>query len=162
MTHRMLAAGALLLLAASCPAHAHDYKAGELTIDHPMSRPSAARNGAVYMTIENKGAAPDRLVAASTPRAGKAELHTHIMDGDIMRMRQVEAIDLPAGGKAELKPGGFHVMLLGLTAPLKEGDRYTLTLEFQKAGKVPIEVWVEKPGAADGSSHRGHGQPKKP
>lgn len=159
MMLRLFTTAALLLAAPACLAE--DAKLGDLTIAHAYSRPSAARNGAAYMTIESKGAA-DRLVAASTPRAGKVELHTVIQEGDVMRMRQVPAIDVPASGKVELKPGGFHVMLLGLTAPLKEGERYQLTLEFAKAGKIAVDVPVGKTGAGDGHAHHGHSPAKKP
>lgn len=150
-----------VLLLAVPAALAEDAKVGDLTIGHAYSRPSAARNGAAYMTIESKGAT-DRLVAAATARAGKVELHTVIQEGDVMRMRQVPAIEVPAGGKVELKPGGFHVMLLGLTAPLKEGERYQLTLEFAHAGKVEVDVQVEKPGAGESHPHHGHSPAKKP
>jgi copper(I)-binding protein len=74
------------------------------------------------------------------------ELHEMKMDGDVMRMRQVAAVDVPAGGSVALEPGGLHVMLLGLKAPLKEGDRFPMTLRFEKAGEVKVEVHVEAAG----------------
>jgi hypothetical protein len=138
------------------PADAHEFKVGALTVDHPYSRATAARNGAAYMTISNAGAEADRLLRASTARAARVELHTIIREGDVMKMREVTAIDVPAGGKAELKPGGFHVMLLGLDKPLREGEAFVLTLDFEKAGKVDVTVAVEKAGASGG---HGHGSP---
>lgn len=154
---RSLLLAAMLALPLALPAQAHDVKAGALTIDHPFARATAARNGAAYMTIANGGGAPDRLLRARTEAAAKVELHTIVKQGDVMQMREVQSIDVPAGGKAELKPGGFHVMLLGLAKPLVEGQTFALVLEFEKAGAVPITVNVEKAGAAQG--HGGHHHP---
>ena len=154
---RSLLLAAMLALPLALPAQAHDVKAGALTIDHPFARATAARNGAAYMTIANGGGAPDRLLRARTEAAAKVELHTIIKQGDVMQMREVQSIDVPAGGKAELKPGGFHVMLLGLAKPLVEGQTFALVLEFEKAGAVPITVNVEKAGASQG--HGGHQHP---
>ncbi len=150
---------AMLALPLELPAQAHDVKASALTIDHPFARATAARNGAAYMTIANGGGAPDRLLRARTEAAAKVELHTIVKQGDVMQMREVEAIDIPARGKAELKPGGFHVMLLGLAKPLVEGQSFALVLEFEKAGAVPVTVNVEKAGAAQGHGHGGHQHP---
>jgi len=140
---------ALVALAVAAAAQAQDYKHGDLLVVRPHARPSAGKTGAAYFTVESRGAA-DRLVSAASPAAEKVELHSMTMDGTIMRMRQVEGIDVPAGGKAVLQSGGLHVMLFGLKAPLKEGDRFPLTLAFAKAGKIEVEVVVEKPGAAAG------------
>ena len=132
------------------PATAHDFEAGPLRIGHPFARATApaAKAGAAYMTIDNAGVAGDRLLSARSPVAGRIELHTIVKDGDVMRMREVEGgIEVPAGGRATLRPGGFHVMLMDLKAPLKEGDRFRLKLTFEKAGIVEIEVAIEKPGA---------------
>jgi len=156
---RSLLLAAMLALPVAPPAQAHDVKAGALTIEHPFARASAARNGAAYMTIANGGGAPDRLLRARTDAAAKVELHTIVKQGDVMQMREVQAIDVPAGGKAELKPGGFHVMLLGLARPLVEGQTFALVLEFEKAGAVPVTVNVEKAGAAQGQGHGGHHHP---
>ena len=156
------ALGAAFLLTgglAALPAAAHDFQLGDLSIDHPWARASAgpARNSAAFMTIHNKGDA-DRLVAAAGDVSKRVELHTHLMEGDVMKMRQVEAIDIPAGGMAELKPGSFHVMLIGLNEPLKEGDSFPLTLTFEKAGEVTLEVSVEKITSMGGQGEMGHGQ----
>jgi copper(I)-binding protein len=141
----LLIAGAV---AGTPTAQAHDYKLGSMTIEHPWARASAGpvRNGAAYLVIRNDGAA-DRLLAVSGTVAERVELHTHLMEGDVMKMRRVEAVEVPANGKASLQPGSFHIMLVGLTEPLKEGERFPLTLTFEKAGSVTVEVAVEGVGS---------------
>lgn len=140
---------AAVLALAPLPAFAADATLGPLQVDQPWSRATAAsaRNGGAYLVVRNAGPDGDRLVAAATTVAGRAELHTHIDDSGVMKMRHVPAIDVPAGGQAVLKPGGFHVMLMELKAPLAEGQRFPLTLTFEKAGSVTVEVAVGKPGA---------------
>ncbi|SEH25303.1 copper chaperone PCu(A)C [Magnetospirillum fulvum] len=130
--------------------------AAEIEIGNAFLRPPvvAGGNGAAFFTITNSGPA-DRLISAATPVARSVELHTHIRDGDVMRMRKVDSIAVPEQGRAELKPGGDHVMLFGLdpavTAP---GTRVPLTLTFDRAGPIQIEVPVAAlPAAASG--HRG-------
>ena len=140
-----------LLLAA--PAFAHEFKLGDLEIDHPYTRASAGRTGGVFLEIANKGKTADRLVEASSFLATNAELHTTVKDGDVMRMRPVAAIDIPAGGSVKLQPGGLHIMLIGLTTPLKEGAVFPLVLTFEKAGKVEVSVEVGKAGAAPAPAH---------
>lgn len=108
--------------------------------------PGSAPTGAGFMTIRSTGAA-DRLVAFRTPACTRPELHTHINDNGIMRMRQVPAIDVPAGGVAELKSGGLHLMLIDLVAPLSEGDVVPVTLVFERAGEVTVQMPVKKIGA---------------
>lgn len=134
----------LAALAVASPVSAHDYTLGDLKIVHPWARVSAVQNGAAYMTITAQGGAGDRLVAAASPAANRAELHTHIMEGNVMRMRQVQGIDVKPGETATLKPGGFHVMLLGLKQPLVEGQSFPLTLTFEKGGRIDVEVKVQK------------------
>lgn len=153
----LLAALVAAPFGAPIAANAHDYSAGDLKIDHPWARatPGAITTGAVYLSVTATGAAPDRLVAAATPRAAKAELHTQIMDGDVMKMRALSAIEINPGEPTMLKPGGMHIMLVGLTAPLREKDRFPLTLTFEKAGKVEVEVLVESAGARD-AGHDAH------
>mgnify|MGYP001333973401 CR=1 FL=1 len=145
-------------------AAAHEIRAADLVIEHPWARASigAARTGAAYMTIRNEGTAPDRLVAAASEVAETAELHTHVAEGDVMRMRPVAAIEIPPGGAVELRPGGLHLMLMGLRAPLREDEVFPATLTFERAGAVKIEIVVEAPaargaaGGAAGGQHRGH------
>ncbi|MDF1790572.1 MAG: copper chaperone PCu(A)C, partial [Thalassobaculaceae bacterium] len=113
-------------------------------------------NGAAYLTIRNAGGSVDRLVAASTPVADRAELHTHLKDGDVMKMRAIEAVEVPADGMAMLAPGGDHLMLMGLKAPLKEGESFPITLVFEKAGEMTVTVAVGGVGAMEGQSGSGH------
>lgn len=135
-------------------------------IEHPWARatPGQSKTGAAYVTIA-AGSVADKLIAVSTPVAGKTELHTASNDNGVMKMRPVDAIALPAGQTVELKPGGFHMMMLDLKQPLKEGERFPLTLVFEKAGKREVEVEVEKVGAAGpmgGMKMDGMPAPKKP
>lgn len=109
-----------------------------------------ARAGGAFMTIVNPGPEDDRVVAARTPVSPIAELHTHIKDGDVMRMRQVPEIAVPAGETVVLQPGGLHVMFMKLDAPLTEGQTFPLTLTFEKAGEQTVEVTVMGPGAMSG------------
>jgi copper(I)-binding protein len=146
--------GAALALPA-LPARAQDVAAGALRLSAPWTR--AMRTGAGFMTIRNTGSTPDRLVAARSPAAGVMELHTHIRDGDVMRMRAVPAIELPAGQEVRLAPGGLHLMLIGLTQSLEPGGRVPVTLVFERAGEVTIQLVVEAAGArgpAHGGGHR--------
>jgi periplasmic copper chaperone A len=133
-------------------AFAHDFQAGELSIDHPyaLPTPDGARTGAVYFrTVRNKGQQADRLLGARTPAAAAVEIHRSAMEGDVMRMRPIDALPLPAG--MELKPrhgGDIHLMLIDLKAPLKEGARFPLVLRFEHAGEREVMVWVQQPRAA--------------
>lgn len=150
---------AIFALGALDTALGHDFKAGDLHIDHPWARATAPQqpNGAAYFTIANASAA-DRLLEAQSPVADRVELHTHDVDSaGVMRMRQVEAIDLPAGETTALEPGGLHVMLIGLEDRLVEGEAFPLTLVFEKAGAVEVEVAVEPVTYGVGES-AGHGQ----
>jgi copper(I)-binding protein len=120
--------------------------------------PPGAKVGGAFVTLINTGDAPDRLVSASSGIAERVELHTHIMDGDVMRMREVEGgIPLPPGETVKLQPGGFHIMLLGLKQGLAAGSRFPLTLTFEKAGNVPVDVPVEAMGSmGPGGGPGGH------
>ena len=150
LSRRLLLASPALLLAAPARAH-HDTVVGAITIGHPWARAAGANtNGTGYMTLRNSGAQPDRLVAASTPIARTVELHTHIRDGEVMRMRPVADIPLPAGRTVHLRPGGLHVMLIGLTEPLRQGATVPLTLRFERAGEVTVQLEIQAAGA------RGH------
>lgn len=146
-------------------AHSHNHggmqmaQAGDLTIETPFARATAgpAKNGAAFLTVKNAGAEADRLIAAKAPVADRVELHTHLHENGVMKMRQVEAVEVPAGGEAALQPGGDHVMLMGLKAPLKEGESFPLTLVFEKAGEVTVDVMIGGVGAMEGHDHSGHG-----
>ncbi len=128
-----------------------------VAVTRPYARATAAGQsvGAGYLTLTNPGAA-DRLLSASAPVSQTVELHTMSMDGTVMRMRQVDAIELPAGRTVELKPGGLHLMLMGLKAPLAAGSQFPLTLRFEKAGEVTVQVKVEAAGASS-AGHGDHG-----
>jgi len=127
----------------------------QVRVDDAWARATApgAKIGAGYMKITSSGAA-DRLVGASSPAAARVELHVTDKKGDVMRMRQVKAYDIPAGGSFELSPGGAHLMLVDLKAPLKEGAKVLLALRFEKAGEVKVELRVRALGAS--GAHQGH------
>ena len=129
---------AFLLLLAAPVAQA------QVQVDRAWARATApgAPVGGGYMTIRNRGPAPDRLVGASSSAAAKVELHVHIKEGEIVRMRPVQGYDIPANGSFELKPGGAHLMFIQLARPFKEGDKIPVRLKFEKAGEVNVEFAV--------------------
>lgn len=143
-------------------AHAHDFKQGDLVIDHPYATPSLAgtRNGSVYFKgLRNRGSQADRLIAAKSAVAERVELHQMQMDGQIMRMREVPAIELPARTEVNLRHGGagtHHLMLQGLKQPLKDGDRFDLELVFEKAGTRKVNVWVQTPRSGNANPAHQH------
>ena len=159
-----LLAGGLILAASAAntpwaAAQAHEYKSGNLNIGHPWARPTppSARNGAVYMEIRNSGAESDTLTGIKTALAPIVEIHTTLNEDGVMKMRRVEnGVEAPAGGAVKFEPGGLHVMLIGLTEPLKEGARHPVTLVFQKAGEIAVDIKVEK-GPASGGHHTSGG-----
>jgi copper(I)-binding protein len=120
---------------------------GDLMIKDAWSRATPARNGVAYMTIFNHGQDMDRLITAESPIAKKVELHTHTMTDGVMRMRRIQAVEVHPGEPALLAPGGNHVMLMELHAKLAEGQSFPVTLVFEKAGKVTVNVQVGKAGA---------------
>ena len=152
---------AALAAAAAAPALAHDYRIGGLQVGHPWSRatPPGAKTGAGYLSVTNAGKTPDVLLGGSTPVADKLEIHQMSTAGGVMTMRPVSGgVPLAPGATVELKPGGYHIMLIGLKQPLKAGDRVPATLDFAKAGKVQIEFAVEAMGAPKpeaGHDHKG-------
>lgn len=124
--------------------------AADLTVESPWSRATApgAPAGAVFCTLVNAGAEADRLVAATCAVADTVELHTHARGADgVMRMRPVEAIPVPAGGRVLLKPGAEHLMLIGLKRPLAAGEVLPLTLRFARAGEMTVLAQVGAAGA---------------
>jgi periplasmic copper chaperone A len=143
------------LLSPSLFANAHEYKVGELHIAHPWSRemPPVAPTAAAYFVVHNKGAEADRLLSVSTPHAGKAELHEHMHADGVMKMQQVENVTIPAGGEVKFEPMGYHVMMFNLKQQAKDGERFPLTLTFENAGKVDVEVAVQKDAPADEHAH---------
>jgi len=141
-----------LLIALCCTsALATDYPLGALSIDDPWSRamPASAPTRAAYFTVRNSGRTDDLLIGAETSSAEKAELHTHKHVGGVMRMQQVDSVAIPAGAEVRFMPSGNHVMLFNPRQSLAVGDHFPLTLQFEKAGKVEIEVNVRKDSLAD-------------
>ena len=151
MIKKILVVAALLLPA--CFANAHEYAVGELHIAHPwsMELPPNAPTVAAYFVVHNNGKTPDRLLSVSTPVAGKAELHEHRHENGLMKMQQVQNVDIPPGGEVVFAPMGYHVMLLELKdkSTLVDGQRFPLTLHFEKAGNVTVEVAVQKQAPAE-------------
>ncbi|MEP9398087.1 DUF1775 domain-containing protein [Mesorhizobium sp. KR2-14] len=158
-------APALTILAANGGGHAHAahggqhevVKVGELEISQGWARAMlpGQKAGGGYLTIANHGTAADKLVAATSPAAGKVEIHTMSMKGEVMEMRPVEGgLEIPSGETVELKPGGLHVMFMNVTEPFKEGASVPVTLEFEHAGKVEISLPVKT--AMGGGDHSHH------
>ena len=116
----------------------------QVQIEKPWTRATApgAQVAGGYMTIRNRGPAADRLVGASSPAAAAVELHVHINEGGVMKMRQVPGYEVPAGGAFELKPGGAHLMFIDIKRPLKAGEKVPVKLRFEKAGEVSAEFQV--------------------
>jgi periplasmic copper chaperone A len=151
------AGAALLALSALGVSQAHGGRAGDVEITHPFAvpTPAGAVNGAAYIaTLENTGKQPDRLLRVSTPIAQRAEIHTMAVDaGGVMRMREAADIALAPGAPVKMRPGdGFHFMLMGLKQPLKEGDSFPLTLEFERGGKTEVKVVVQVPKSRSGET----------
>jgi len=150
-TKTRIALAALLGLIASASL-AHGYKTGSLSIQHPWSRETATGQavGGGFMVVTNASAKPDRLVGATTDVAKEVQLHTMSMEGGVMRMRQVEGgIAVPAKGKLEMKPGGYHLMFMGLKRPLRKGERFPVTLRFQNAGSLKVQFAVQPVGSTE-------------
>lgn len=146
----MLVALTMLVLVAGCTAAPAGPK---IDVQDPWARPSRAGMGAmsnmstsaVYMTLVNKGKEGDRLVGVMSDVAEKAELHQSVKEGEVMRMQPVEGgLEIPPGGKVELKPGGYHIMLIGLKRDLKPGDRISVVLEFEKSGRITVQAEVKE------------------
>lgn len=149
---------AALAATLAAPAGAADATLGGLTIQDPWARATVgAGAGAAFLAVMNESGTDDRLVGASADVSRSTELHTHVRDGEVMRMRQVDAIDVPAGQTTMLEPGGLHVMFLGLKAPLKSGETFPLTLSFAEAGEVTVEVQVKDMATMSPTSTGDHG-----
>ncbi|RIJ07655.1 copper chaperone PCu(A)C [Pseudomonas sp. 91RF] len=155
MLNKFIVIAALLLPA--CFAHAHEYKVGELEIAHPWSQelPPNAPTVAAYFIIHNGGKTADRLLSVDSPIAPTAELHEHVMQGDLMKMQQVPNVAIPAGGNVTFAPMAYHVMLMNPTdrSLLVDGKRFPLTMHFEKAGNVTVEVAVQKKPPQDMPEH---------
>ena len=157
-----LAASAAALFLSVLPLAAQDHPEGMHVHDvYARSNGQEGGSGAVFLMIHNNTETDDRLIAAATPVAEKAELHTHVESADgVMQMQAIEGgVPLPAGEMHEFARGGDHVMLMGLTQALKDGDTFPLTLTFEQAGEVTVEAVVDnarKPGEGM-MDHSGHG-----
>jgi len=143
-----LAAFAFLLLSSSLAL-------AQIEIENAWSRatPPGAKVAAGYLVVRNKGAAPDRLLGASTPAARKVETHITVRDGDVMRMREVPGYEIPARGSFELKPGGPHLMFMEVTRPFKEGESVPVALRFERAGEVKADFRVGRLGPPPAQKH---------
>ena len=145
-----LSFGCIAIALASGLAIAADFQLQSLAIKEPFARatPPSAKTAGVFMTIENKGKSADRLLSASSPIAAIVEIHETTMDGGMMKMRELRDLEIKAGATLTLKPGGYHVMLMDLKQPLKQGEVVPLTLKFEKSGSVEIKASIEAMGAA--------------
>ena len=167
-TSRIAAIAAVLAVMATPAGLAGQAEPGGLRIERPWARASigAAKAGAAYLTIVNHGEAVDRLIGTATPAAEHAALHSHLMEGGVMRMRPLEAVEVAPGEPTVLAPGGLHVMLMGLRRPLREGETFPLMLTFQGAGTIEVEVMVLKATSMGPDPHMElhemhHGEPPK-
>jgi copper(I)-binding protein len=144
--------GLMVLAMVALPAWA------QVSAERPWTRatPPGAKVGAGFMVLKNAGAA-DRVVGASSPVAGRVEMHITVREGEVMKMREVKGYDVPAGGSFELKPGGAHLMLMDLKRPIKKGDKVPLTLKLEKGGELKLELTAEEAGArAPAAAHKMH------
>ena len=153
----------LTVVLMAAPARADEVKAGDLVITNAWARatPGGAKVGGAYLTIENKGSAPDRLMGGSADIAGKVEIHEMTTVNGVMKMRPLEkGLAIDPGKTVKLAPGGYHVMLEDLKGPLKQGDKVPVTLDFEKAGKVNVTLDVQGVGAQAPAEagHMGGGQ----
>jgi periplasmic copper chaperone A len=144
---RLSLLAAAFAVALAVPAMAQQSPAVAVSNAWARATPPGAQSGVVYFTVTNGGAAADQILSASTPVAGKAQLHTTIDDNGVMKMRPIKDIDVKPGAKVTLKPDGMHLMLTELKGPLKEGESFPLALTFAKAGTVETTVTVKKIGA---------------
>lgn len=154
---RFVVLATALALAAGV-ASARDYEVGTLRITGAIAAPTAPGqpNGAAYLTIENTGPENDNLIGLESPAAAAAEIHTTSEENGVARMQQLKSIEISAGMTLIFSPGRLHVMLIGLKEPLKTGETAPLTLTFEKAGKVTIDLTVETPPEPAHEGHDGH------
>ena len=154
ITRRLLLATAIAVSAfapAWSPAWAQDYKLGSLEISQPWTRatPATAQSAGGFLTITNQGTTPDRLIAARSTASDKVEVHEMRMDGNVMKMRELEkGLEIAPGATVMLKPGGFHIMFMGLKAPVAKDSQVPVTLVFEKAGSIDIALKAAAIGAA--------------
>ena len=160
MTRLALVVAAAILVCGATPSRAVDVTAGSLKISAAWTRatPKGAPVGGGYLTITNSGTAADRLVGGASDLAAHLEVHNMMMENGVMKMRPVDAgIEIKPGQTVELKPGGFHVMFVGLKKPFVQGDHVKAILKFEKAGDVSVDFTVEGIGAQTGGMQMPHG-----
>jgi hypothetical protein len=153
--HLLVSTIAATALGLSFVAHAQEAKVGSIQIENAYTRATVPGQMVAggFMKIENKGAT-DQLLSASSPAAGEVQLHEMGMDGNVMKMRQVKEITVPAGGAVELKPGGLHLMFMNIKTPLLAGQTVPVKLKFAKAGEVEVKVPVNAMGQhSEGAKH---------
>jgi periplasmic copper chaperone A len=156
MLRSTIAIGVALLLTGAA-AHAQEFKSGGITIVTPWARatPGGAKVGGAYLQLKAATGTNDRLVAAKSPAAGAVEIHDHINEGGIMKMRRVDGIAVSGGQSVTLKPGGYHLMLMDLKQPLQQGGKLPLTLVFEKAGEIAVEATIAPIGAMGPAGDQG-------
>jgi copper(I)-binding protein len=157
-----LIAAALFATVMMVPAQAEDIMAGGLKLSAPWARatPKGASVGGGYLSITNAGKEPDRLIGGATDVASRVEIHEMTMDNGVMKMRKLaNGLEIKPGQTVELKPGGYHVMFLGMKQPLKQGEHFKTMLEFAKAGKVDVTFMVEGIAAMHGGPDSTHDVP---
>jgi copper(I)-binding protein len=155
--HRRALAG-IAALGAYALIHPLSAQPSGIVVEQPWARAALqGGTGGGFLTLRNNGAQPDRLLSASTPLARTTEIHETVRDGEVMRMRPVAALDVPAGASVSLRPGGAHVMMMGLTEALRPGATVPLTLTFERAGAVQVRLAVQAAGAsAPAAAHHAH------
>jgi periplasmic copper chaperone A len=162
MKNITIALAAAVLSLSAAVSLAHDYKLGALEIGHPYARatpPNAPVSGG-YLTIRNTGDEADRLIGGKAGFADRVEIHEMSMENDVMKMRELaDGLEIPAGGEVVLKPGGYHIMFIGLDSQMAEGESRTATLTFEKAGSIEVDFSVENVNKMnkDGHGNMDHG-----
>ena len=155
MRWTLVALAFISAVAIAAPPEPNRFEFGSLRVDHPYARatPPGAKTAAVYFTLDNVGNATDRLLRASTPVAGGVVLHQMTQKDGMMVMRAVPSLEVIPGGRLELSPGGYHLMLIDLKQPLKAGEQFPLVMHFERTGTVTATVRVEDMGASSGTQH---------
>ncbi len=128
----------------------------EISVKSAWARASVGRNGAAYITLDNKSKSSYSLIGCVTDIAERVELHTHLMDGTILRMRRVDSVEIPPGGTISMVPGGLHIMLIGLKEKLRKGRTFSLTLKFVNSDEIDISVQILGIGDMN-QAHKKHG-----
>ena len=143
------AAGLMISGASMAQSVAKSVNTDAIKIENAYTRATAPGQQVAggFMKIENKGNTADQLLSASSPAAGEVQLHEMSMDGNVMKMRQVKDIAVPAGGSVELKPGGYHLMFMNLKGPFAAGQTVPVKLKFAKAGELEVKLPVNEVGA---------------